>query len=129
MTSIFARTPRADLRPSFQYRDAAGEPIDIDIVLALADGQRDAPAVRPAVGVKADRANLIVDQIALRGEELEVDARWQRVHPGIGRNAERTRRHVELEYRLGTLRYRLAARETQAGGDLARRALELGGRY
>ena len=58
---------------SLEDRDAAGQPIHVNVVLALACRERNATAVRAPVRVEAERTHLIADEIALRGEELEVD--------------------------------------------------------
>ena len=58
-----------------QDRDAAGQPVDVDVELALAGRDGDAAAVAAAVGKEADRADRVVDDVVLRGEELELDPR------------------------------------------------------
>src|SRR6478736_1924067 len=122
--AVPTKTPAA----SFEYRDAAGQPIDVDVELAFPRGKRDAPAVRPAIGEKTDRADIVVDQVALRGKELELELLGELVHARVGRNAEAVRAEIEHQHRLAALRDRLSARLAQTGGDGARIALELGGR-
>src|SRR6185312_13713316 len=123
---------RREIEPcarSFEYRDAAGQPIDVDVELALARGKRDASAVGASVGEKTDRADIVVDQIALCGKELELELLRQFVHPRVGRNTEGVRGEVEHQHGLAALRDRLAARLAQARGNGARIALELGRRH
>src|SRR6185503_5935643 len=114
---------------SFEYRDAAGQPVDVDVELALPRGERDAAAVRAAIGEKADRADIVVDKVALSGKELELDLLGELVYTRVGRNAEAVRAEIEHQHRLAALRDRLAARLAQACGDGASIALELGSRY
>src|SRR5438552_1248052 len=58
---------------SLENRDTAGQPIHVDVELALARGERDAAAVRAAVGEKTDGAHLLAHEVALRRVELELD--------------------------------------------------------
>src|SRR6185503_9714270 len=53
-----------------QDRDTSGQPVDVDVELAIARRDGDPPAVAAAVGKEADRADAVADEIVLRGEEL-----------------------------------------------------------
>src|SRR5450631_2372791 len=97
---------------SFQDRDAAGQPVDVDVILALAGGEGNAAAVRAAVGEETDRADLIVQQVALSGIELELDLLGQAMRAFVGRYPECARLEVELEQRFGALRYGPVTRQT-----------------
>ena len=113
----------------FKYRHTAGKPVDVDVVFSFARGQRDAPAIGPAVGKEPDRTDLFADQIALRGVELEVESRRQTMRARIGRHAESAAVQIELEQRLGALGDGLIARKAQTGGNFTRRALQVGRRH
>src|SRR6478736_5944137 len=76
---------------SVQNRDAAGQPVDVDVEFALAGGERDAAAVRSAVRIEADGADFLVDQVALSGEQLDPDLIGQLMDLRVGRDAKRAR--------------------------------------
>src|ERR1700682_3492005 len=111
---------------SFEDRDAAGQPVDVDVVLALARGKRYAPAIRATIGEKADGPDFIAQEVALRGVELEVDLRGQAMRVLVRRYSKRARLEVELEQRFGALRYGPVPRQAQPGSDVTRRGLEVG---
>src|SRR5881394_2419319 len=48
-------------------RHPSRQPVDVDEILALARGDRDASARRAAVGIEADRALLLAHGLGLRG--------------------------------------------------------------
>src|SRR6185437_857800 len=114
---------------SFENRDAPGQPVDVDVELALARGNRDAPAVAAAVRIEADRADVAADDVILRGEELELDLLRQRMHVRIAIDAKAPAGDVEREEGLAPLRQRFAPRETQSCGERACRAAQLGRRH
>src|SRR5450631_2422398 len=99
------------MRRLLQDRDATGQPVDIDFVLALAGSERHPPAVGAAVGEEADGAEVVAYQVALRREQLDLDLLGQVMHARIRRNVERTRNDVDLPQRLAALRDRLVARK------------------
>src|ERR1700686_695607 len=111
---------------SFEDRDAAGQPVDVDVVLAFARGKRYAPAIRSAIGEKADGPDFIAQEVTLRGVELEVDLRRQAMRVLVRRHSKRARLEVELEQRFGALRYGPVPRQAQPGCHIACRALEVG---
>src|SRR5512143_1367425 len=113
----------------FEDGNPAGQPIDVDVELALARRHGDAPAVAAAVREEADRADRFVDEVALRGEELELDLRRQLVLLRIAIDLEALARDVEHEKRLASLRHRLALRKPQSGRELPRRRTQLARRY
>src|SRR5450631_1235308 len=121
-----ASTSNSENPCSFDDRDPAGQPVDVDVVFTLAGGERDPPAVRAAIGIKPDRADLVAQQIALRGEEFELDLLGQPMRALVGRYSKRARLEVELEHRFGTLRDGAVARQAQPGSDIARRGLQVG---
>src|SRR6266851_4524630 len=90
---------------SFEDRHPAGQPVDVDIVLALTRGEGDAPAIRAAVGEKADGADLVVQQVALRRVELEVELLGQAMRAFVRRHSKGACLEIELEHGFGTLRY------------------------
>jgi hypothetical protein len=71
--------PRRAQSCSVEDRDAAGQPVDVHFELARARRDRDAPAVAAAVGDEANGADVRVDEVVLRGEELELDVLRQRM--------------------------------------------------
>src|SRR5207253_3757622 len=111
---------------SFQDRDPAGQPVDIDVVLALARSQRYAPAIGATVGEKADGPDFIAQEVALGSVELEVDLPGQAMRVLVRRHSKRARLEVELEQRFGALRYGAVPCQAQPGCDVACRALEVG---
>src|SRR5262249_19876843 len=110
-------------------RDAAREPVDVDLELALARGERHAAAGRAAMWVEADRAHGFAQDVVLRGEELELEPARQRVDVRVALDLERPVLEVEHEARVGTRRDRVLTRHPESGRHLARGALELGCRY
>src|ERR1039457_6525324 len=64
---------------SIENGDLAGEPLDIDIELALAIRYRDPAAGGAAVREKANRADLVVQHLGLRGKQFDIQFGRQRV--------------------------------------------------
>src|ERR1700681_1117897 len=85
---------------SFEDCDPAGQPVDVDVVLALARGQRYAPAIRATIGEKADGPDFIAQEVALRGVELAVDLRGQAMRATALRHSQRARLEDWLEQRF-----------------------------
>src|SRR5438067_1387525 len=86
---------------SLENRDTAGQPIHVDVELALARGERDAAAVRAPVGEKTDGAHLLAHEVALRRVELELDLSRQRMRPRVALHLERA--SFEIEHDAGFL--------------------------
>src|ERR1700681_1985253 len=102
---------------SFEDRDPAGQPVDVDVILALARHERNATAIRAAIGEETDGADFFVQQVALRRVELEVDLLRQAMRALVRRHSKRACLEVELEQRFGALRYRPVPCQAQPGGD------------
>src|SRR4051812_42312030 len=84
---------------SVEYGDAAREPVDVHFVLAIAAAERDAAAVAAAVRIEADGADLLVDQVLLRGEELELHVARQRMLARVAVHLEPAAREIDDEER------------------------------
>src|SRR6185295_15163878 len=91
----------AAYRRSVENRHAAGEPIDVDVVLAGARSESDAAAVGPAVGEESDRTHLLADDVALRREELHVHLARQCMHARRPLDLERP--CFEIQHHAGFL--------------------------
>src|SRR5690349_6771307 len=72
----------------FEYGDTACQPIHVDIEAALAGAQRDAPAIRAAIGIKPDRGEFVVDDFALRGHQRELNLARQPIDASIAAQRE-----------------------------------------
>src|SRR6516165_1454073 len=105
---------------SFQYRDASGQPVDVDFVFAIAGRHRDAPAVAPAIGKEPDRAETFVDDVLLRGEQLQLHVARERVLLGVLVDLEALAGEIEPQEGFAAVRKRFAARRAQSGRELAR---------
>src|SRR5262249_38254874 len=123
-------SPRAhDQSSLLEDRDATGQPVDVDVVFAFAGTDGDTPAVRSAVGEETNRADAIVDDVALRGEELQIDSRRKRMLARVAIDAERPPVEIDDHTRVAASCERLASRDAQPCCDLARGALQFPGRH
>src|ERR1700730_8855625 len=121
--------PAAKIRAdsfSFEDRDPAGQPVDVDVILAFARGERNATAIRAAIGEETDGADFFVQQVALRRVELEVDLLGQAMRARVWRHSKRARLEVELEQRFGALRYGPIPCQGQPGSEVTRGGLKVG---
>src|SRR5215471_20852739 len=116
-----ARAAGVDLAfESFQYRDASGQPVDVDFVLAFSGCDCDAAAIAAAIREETDRPQAFVDDVFLRGEQLELDVARQRVLLRILVDLEALAGEIEPQEGLPAMRERFAARRAQSGRELAR---------
>src|SRR5947209_3921502 len=114
---------------SVKNRDAPGEPVNVDLILALSRRDGETPAVRSAIRKETNRADLLARDVALRGEELQLGLLRQRMRVGLALELERMLLEVEHETRLLASRQRLAARHPQRRRDLTRGAAQFARRH
>src|SRR5205814_5524616 len=112
-----------------ENRDATSEPIDVHFVFALAGRDGNATAIAPAVWKEANGADLFIDDVVLRGEQLQGDAGRQRIFARLAIDLEPTPFDVDGQKRFALLRQCFATRGAQARRELARGRSELARRH
>ena len=129
--AIGRRARRAHAVASIEDRDAAGEPVDVDFVLALARRRRVMrPPLLPPSGKKRIEPTFSSTRSLCAVKSLSSTLARQRVLVRVARRPGSVRcSRSSTTQRLAPLRERLAAREAQPRRELARRALQLGGRH